>query len=208
MKNFIDEANIFELLDKGKNPSRANIEAIIQKSLKSKGLLPAEAAVLLNCEDEASLNKIFDAAKSIKEQIYGNRLVLFAPLYLSNRCVNNCLYCGFRQDNRKAKRSLLKVSEIIEETKVLISQGHKRLLLVAAEDPAVDINYLEEMIKAVYGTKNGSGSIRRANVNVAPMSEADFKRLKKTGIGTYQLFQETYHQDTYKKVHPSGPKAV
>ena len=207
MRNFINENKIIDILEETKRPSSHRAKTIIKKSLKLKGLSPSEVAVLLNCEDEVVLNSMFTAAERIKKSIYGNRLVLFAPLYLSNRCVNNCLYCGFRRGAFNTKKRLLKVKEVRDETRALISQGHKRLLLVSAEDPAVDIDYLEEIIKAVYETKNGHGSIRRVNVNVAPMDVKDFKRLKNTGIGTYQLFQETYHRDTYKKLHLSGPKS-
>jgi len=207
MKNFINKDKIFDLLERTKRSSNYRAKDTIRKSLKLKGLSPEEVSVLLNCEDEAVLNRLFTAARQIKELIYGNRLVLFAPLYLSNRCINNCLYCGFRQENLDTGKRLLKTKEIRDETRALISQGHKRLLLVSAEDPAVNIDYLEEAIKTVYDTKEGNGSIRRVNVNVAPMGVKDFKRLKDTGIGTYQLFQETYHRDTYNKLHPSGPKS-
>ncbi|MFQ5965681.1 MAG: [FeFe] hydrogenase H-cluster radical SAM maturase HydG [Candidatus Scalinduaceae bacterium] len=207
MKNFINEDKIFDLLERKKKTPNHHAKDIIKKSLNLKGLSPAEVAVLLNCEDDVVLNNIFAAAKQIKELIYGNRLVLFAPLYLSNRCVNDCIYCGFRQGAFDTKKRLLKVKDVRDETRALISQGHKRLLLVSAEDPAVNIDYLEETIKTVYDTKEGNGSIRRVNVNVAPMGIKDFRRLKNTGIGTYQLFQETYHIDTYKKLHPSGPKS-
>jgi len=207
MKNFIKEDTIFNLLEQTKKRPERHTEAVIRKSLKLKGLSPAEVAVLLNCEDEVVLSSIFTAARRIKESIYGNRLVLFAPLYLSNRCINNCLYCGFRHDALNTEKRLLEDDEIREETKALISQGHKRLLLVSAEDPAVNIDYLEDAIKTIYDTKEGNGAIRRVNINVAPMGINDFRRLKNTGIGTYQLFQETYHRETYNQLHPSGPKS-
>ncbi len=207
MKNFINEDKIFDILEKAQSPSGQSIETIINKSLGLKGLDPAEAAVLLNCEDEDELNSIFSAAKQIKEAIYGNRLVLFAPLYLSDRCINNCLYCGFNRKAINTERHLLNANEIRKEAKSLISQGHKRLLLVSAEDNKINVDYLVEAIKIIYETKNGNGSIRRLNVNVAPMEIGDFKKLKGAGIGTYQLFQETYHKDTYTEMHPSGPKS-
>ncbi len=207
MKNFTNEDTIFTLLGETRNPSPQGIESIIDRSLKLKGLSPREVACLLNCEDEALLNRIFTTARQIKDLIYGNRLVLFAPLYLSSRCVNNCLYCGFRQDTSKRSYQLLTVNDVQAEVNTLISHGHKRLLLVSAEDPAVNIDYLEEIIKAIYETKLGNGSIRRVNVNVAPMEVKDFKRLKDLGIGTYQLFQETYHKSTYNTMHLSGPKS-
>ena len=207
MKNFINEDKIFNILEETETPSRQRVETIINKSLTLKGLSPEEAAVLLNCEEEVVFNRIFETAKQIKETIYGNRLVLFAPLYLSNRCVNNCLYCGFRKDNLNTGTRLLDTNEIRKETRALISQGHKRLLIVSAENPAVNIDYLEKAIKTVYDTKEGNGDIRRVNINVAPMGMDNFKRLKDTGIGTYQLFQETYHRDTYNQQHTSGPKS-
>ena len=207
MKNFINEDKIFNILEVTETPSSQCAETIINKSLELKGLSPEEAAVLLNCEEEVALNRIFETAKHIKETIYGNRLVLFAPLYLSNRCVNNCLYCGFRKENLNAGTRLLDTNEIRDETRALISQGHKRLLIVAAENPAVNIDYLENAIKTVYDTKEGNGDIRRININIAPMGIKNFKRLKNTGIGTYQLFQETYHRDTYNQLHTSGPKS-
>ena len=207
MKNFINEDKILDILGKTQSPSRQRIETIINKSLELKGLSPEEAAVLLNCEDDTTVQKIFNTAKQIKETIYGNRLVLFAPLYLSNRCVNNCLYCGFSKENLNTGTRLLDTNEICEETRALISQGHKRLLIVSAEDPAVNIDYLEEAIKTVYDTKEGNGDIRRVNINVAPMGVKDFKKLKDTGIGTYQLFQETYHRDSYNQLHTYGPKS-
>lgn len=207
MKNFINEDTISGLLEQTKKSPERHAKAIIRKSIKLKGLSPSEVAVLLNCEDEVVLNIIFTAARRIKESIYGNRLVLFAPLYLSNRCINNCLYCGFRHDALNTEKRLLKNDEIREETKALISQGHKRLLLVSAEEPAVNIDYLEDAIKTIYDTKEGNGDVRRVNVNVAPMGMKDFKRLKNAGIGTYQLFQETYHRETYNQLHASGPKS-
>lgn len=204
---FIDEKHISETLKQAKEASSSDTERIIEKALKLKGLSPEETAVLISCQDQDLLSKIFDAAKKIKELIYGNRLVIFAPLYLSNSCINNCLYCGFRHDNKDVERKTLRENEIKREVGELESQGHKRLLLVASEDKEVDINYLEEAIKTVYETKDKRGAIRRVNINSAPMGLDEFKRLKKTGIGTYQLFQETYHHETYGKLHPQGPKS-
>ncbi|MCF6148760.1 MAG: [FeFe] hydrogenase H-cluster radical SAM maturase HydG [Candidatus Kuenenia sp.] len=207
MRDFTNEDTINDLLEKTKNPSSRLAETIIQKSLKLKGIGPEEVAVLLNCEDGNVLNNVFSAARQIKESIYGNRLVLFAPLYLSNRCVNECLYCGFRRKSVKTNGRVLTVKEVRDEVNALIAQGHKRLLLVAAEDPTIDIDYLEKMIKTVYDTEVGHGSIKRVNINVAPMDVKDFTRLKNTGIGTYQVFQETYHRESYTTLHPSGPKS-
>ena len=204
---FIDEKHIFGLLKQAEKANRAGLERVVNKALRLKGLTPDETAILICCQDKALLNKIFDAARKVKELIYGNRLVFFAPLYLSNACSNNCLYCGFRKDNKDVMRKILTTNEIRKDVAALESEGHKRLLLVASEDKNVGIDYLEKAIKTVYATKSKVGSIRRVNVNVAPLTLGGFKRLKKAGIGTYQLFQETYHCQTYKKLHPSGPKS-
>lgn len=207
MNIFLKEKDIFAALEKAKDALKKNAEDIINRALKRKGLTPQETAVLLQCEDSETINKIFAAARKIKESIYGKRLVLFAPLYTTNECVNNCLYCAFRKANKELKRRTLTLEEIKEEIKVIEGEGHKRILLVAGEDPkSSNISNLEKIIGTIYNTKNGRGEIRRLNVNVAPLSIKNFKRLKKTGIGTYQLFQETYHRSTYFMVHPGGPK--
>ncbi|VVB98135.1 3-methylornithine synthase [uncultured archaeon] len=204
--SFIKENDIEGMLSLSADSSR--IDSIISKSLEHKGLSQEEAAMLLNVTDAKLLEKMFSAARKIKEAIYGKRLVFFAPLYLTNSCINDCLYCGFRASNKGLKRKVLNPAEIREETLALIKEGQKRLLLVAGEHPvSSNIDYLENAIKTVYNTKHKNGEIRRVNVNVAPLSVADFKRLKEAGIGTYQLFQETYHPGTYGKMHPSGPKS-
>lgn len=191
-----------------KDPCFAPVEKIIERSLDLKGLTLPETARLLLVNNEKQIKKIFSAARAIKDRIYGRRLVIFAPLYTTNECQNNCLYCAFRKANRKLKRKSLSLEEIREEVLALESQGHKRILLVAGEDPAqAGIGHLEKIIETIYKAKTGRGEIRRVNVNVAPLSLGDFRRLKKTGIGTYQLFQETYHRETYGRCHPSGPKA-
>jgi 2-iminoacetate synthase len=191
-----------------KDPSSGSVETIVIKALALKGLTLSETARLLLVDNEKEARPIFKAAKIVKERIYGQRLVLFAPLYTSNECSNNCLYCAFRKDNKKLSRKSLTLEEIRREVKILQAEGHKRILLVAGEDrEQAGIGNLEKIIRAVYQTRNGRGKIRRLNVNVAPLSVEDFRRLKKTGIGTYQLFQETYHRETYGRCHPSGPKA-
>lgn len=206
MKTFINETKILEIISKARF-SKAKARAIIQKAYDLKGLDLKDAALLLNCNDSGFLNEIFKAANRIKELIYGKRVVLFAPLYLSNKCVNNCLYCGFRTGNSKLERKLLTKDEIKKEVEILEAQGHKRLLLVASESPEVNCDYLQDAVRTVYETKNGRGSIRRVNINVAPLKLEEFRRLKKAGIGTYQLFQETYHKETYSKMHLQGPKS-
>lgn len=201
----INEKQIYGYLN---GPAPDPVEKIIEKSLDLRGLSLAETAKLLLAEDEKQMKSIFQAARKIKEKIYGNRLVLFAPLYTTNECSNNCLYCAFRRDNKKIKRRSLTLEEIRREVEILEAEGHKRILLVAGEDPKQSgIGRLEKIIQTIYQTKIGRGEIRRVNVNVAPLSIEDFKRLKRTGIGTYQLFQETYHRGTYEACHPSGPKS-
>ena len=208
MRSFINEDKIELLLSKTKDASARAAGDIIARSLRLKGLSPEEAAVLLNLKDRKTIERMFQAAKKVKELIYGRRLVIFAPLYISNYCVNNCLYCAFRCTNRELSRKRLTIDEIKEEVVILEKQGHKRILLEAGEDPlASRIEHLEKVIPAIYATKCGNGEIRRLNVNVAAMSVPHFKRLKKLKIGTYQLFQETYHPATYAKMHLSGPKS-
>ena len=176
----------------------------MDKARSLSGLTLEEAAAILLSPDPEPL---FEVAREVKEKVYGKRLVLFAPLYLSNRCANNCLYCGFRKDNRDLARKALTFDEVAEETEALIKQGHKRLLLVAGEGQGGDLDYLEMAISTVYATKPEHGEIRRVNVNVAPLPVHGFRRLKEAKIGTYQLFQETYHHLTYERMHPSGPKS-
>jgi 2-iminoacetate synthase len=191
-----------------RSPDSSLVADVIAKARECKGLTPEETAVLLQCEDRDLIQQIFEAARIIKETIYGKRLVLFAPLYITNECVNNCLYCGFRKDNKDLKRKTLTLEEIEEEVRILEDMGHKRLLLVFGEKPEVsNIDYVEKAIEKVYAAKSPKGEIRRINVNCAPLSLEDFKRLKAARIGTYQVFQETYHRKTYENVHPSGPKA-
>ena len=182
------------ILEKAAGAALYEAEAIIQKAESLKGLTPEETAVLLQCEDKDVTGLICKTAERVKESIYGKRLVLFAPLYLSNTCVNNCLYCGFRIDNQELERKVLTEEEIRSEAEALIRDGHKRILIVAGEDPKESsIEYMERAIDIIYTTNVEHGEIRRVNVNVAPMNVEEFKRLKSAGIGTYQLFQETYH---------------
>lgn len=197
---------INELADKTADNSK--IDEILNKAMKLKGLTLEESAELLNVTDEKVGEKIFKAAKELKEIIYGNRIVLFAPLYAANVCTNNCLYCGFRRDNKDIKRRVLTPEEVAEEAKAIMNLGHKRIVLLTGEDyAATGLDYLEECMKKIYEAKVFNGEIRRINVNIAPLSVDDFKRLNSFGIGTYQLFQETYHEETYKFAHPAGKKA-
>lgn len=205
---FIDEARIQSLLDNKSLDQSAYQLEIIQKAKEAKGITLEESAALLSIQSEDVLNELFATAKEVKEKIYGNRLVLFAPLYISNICVNNCLYCAFRRDNRELKRKALTLDEIEEETKFLVSQGHKRILMVTGEHPKKSsIEFIGEAIERVYNVKIGNGNIRRLNINAAPFSVEDFRTIKSFKVGTYQCFQETYHYDTYKLMHPDGPKS-
>ncbi|MDI6743029.1 MAG: [FeFe] hydrogenase H-cluster radical SAM maturase HydG [Smithella sp.] len=208
MKDFINDNQIEKTLVQAKNPSAARVREIISKSNELKGLTPDEVAVLLQTEDDELIDEILQAAHKIKESIYGNRLVLFAPLYVANHCSNNCLYCGFRRDNRELNRVALTMDQIRNEVEVLQREGHKRLLMLCGEHPTrSSLDYFIEAIETAYAVKTEhGGEIRRINVELAPLEVDEFRRLKKTGIGTYLLFQETYHHETYKKMHPSGPK--
>ncbi|MDR0292268.1 MAG: [FeFe] hydrogenase H-cluster radical SAM maturase HydG [Elusimicrobium sp.] len=203
----IDDKLLTSILKNTKTPWQKEIDAILNKAKLLKGITKEEALSLLMVSDEKKLQKIFDAAKFVKEEIYGNRLVLFAPLYISNICANECLYCAFRVSNKTLKRRALTQAEIEKETIELLKQGHKRILLVAGEAyPGGGMKYIYDAVDTVYKTRWNGHSIRRVNVNIAPLSAAEFKELSKHNIGTYQLFQETYHEETYKKLHTSGPK--
>jgi len=208
-RDFIDDTAIGQALESQRNPAPEEIRAIIQKALRVETLLPEEAAALINVADRTLWEEIFDAARAIKKKVYDNRVVTFAPLYVSNLCVNNCAYCGFRSENTVIKRRQLSFEEIKKETEVLAGKlGHKRLIAVYGEHPASGADYIAESLRQIYSvkvkTRSGTGSIRRVNVNAAPMSIDDLKKIKAAGIGTYQVFQETYHHATYTKMHPAG----
>lgn len=200
----IDEKQIFSILEKAKSVSRGEVREIIQKGRACQGLSAAEAAVLLQHDQVEITKEIFAAAKEVKEKIYGKRVVIFAPLYISNKCVNNCVYCGFRRANQDLERKTLNASEIRQQVKILESYGHKRLLIEFGEDPKdAQIDQVVKAVETVYQ----AGDIRRVNVNIAATGVEEYKKLKAVGIGTYQLFQETYHRKTYAEMHPEGPKA-
>jgi 2-iminoacetate synthase len=208
MKDFINDANIENILEKAKNPPPERVREIIAKASELKGLTPEEVALLLQTEDDDLIAMICQTAHKIKEDIYGNRLVLFAPLYVANHCANNCLYCGFRRDNKELNRVALTMEQIKKEVQVLEREGHKRLLMLCGEHPnRSSLEYFMEAIETAYAVKTEhGGEIRRINVEIAPLEVDEYKQLKKTGIGTVVLFQETYHHETYKTMHPSGPK--
>jgi len=208
MQTIINENKIQSVLADAASEDAVRVREILAKALEFGGLNLQEAAQLTAVKNQELLEEIFVAANKVKEEIYGKRVVLFAPLYISNLCANECLYCAFRAANKDLKRKFLMPKEVANETEVLINQGHKRVLLVAGETyPQNDFQYVLDAIKAVYGVKNARGEIRRINVNLAPLDVEGFKRLKDAAIGTYQLFQETYHRDTYKQVHVAGKKA-
>lgn len=208
MKDFIDDNHIENILAKAKNPNDQQVRDIIKKAYELKGLSPDDVSVLLQTENDELIFEILQAAHKIKEDIYGNRLVLFAPLYIANHCSNNCLYCGFRRDNKELDRVALTMEQIKKEVQVLEREGHKRLLMLCGEHPSrSSLDYFMEAIETAYSVKTEhGGEIRRINVEIAPLEAEEYRRLKKTGIGTVVLFQETYHHETYKKMHPSGPK--
>ncbi|MFA5181973.1 MAG: [FeFe] hydrogenase H-cluster radical SAM maturase HydG [Syntrophales bacterium] len=209
MKDFINDALIEQLLEKSQRPAAAQVIEIIGKARELKGLSPKETAVLLQTEDRELIGEIFRAAREVKRSIYGNRLVLFAPLYISNYCANNCRYCGFRRDNKELKRVALTMEQIRKEVEVLEREGHKRVLMLCGEHPQRSaLDYFLEAIETVYAVKTEKGGeIRRINVEIAPLDVDGYQRLKKAGIGTYVLFQETYHHATYREMHPRGPKS-
>jgi len=204
---FIDEAAIGKPLRRPPPKTRAVCGDVLAKAGELKGLDMEDVAVLSSVSDPELLGELFAAARDVKDAIYGSRLVLFAPLYISNMCNNDCLYCAFRVRNKELKRRALTQAEIRHETEVLVDQGHKRVLLVAGESyPKQGFGYVLDSIATIYEVKRGNGEIRRVNVNVAPLSIPDFKALKGSGIGTFQLFQETYHRATYAAVHVGGKK--
>jgi 2-iminoacetate synthase len=188
-------------------PDRAWLADILAKATSLVGLELPEVAALLRVTDPEARQEVFAAARQVKQAIYGRRMVLFAPLYASNECSNNCLYCAFRKDNRDLVRRTLTMDEIREEIRVLEEMGHKRVLLVVGESGVSGADYAAEAISAIYETRSGSGEIRRANANMAPLRIEGFRVLKQAGVGTYQCFQETYHPEQYRHLHPSGPKA-
>ena len=209
-KDFIDEKSIFGNLEKYRQPDKQQVRDILQKSLDIKLLSPEETAVLLNVEDPGLLEEMREAALQVKKKVYDNRIVFFAPLYCSNLCVNSCVYCGFRSDNCAEKRHVLTMEEVRRETEAVIDEGHKRLIAVYGEHPQSDADYIADSMATIYATKrvtptgNGFNNIRRININAAPMSIENLRKLWRAGIGTYQVFQETYHPGRYAELHPAN----
>ena len=207
--DFINDDLIETLLLRARNPEPNRIRGIMAKALSIETLLPDETAALLNVTEPAMWEEIFDAAARVKNAVYDNRVVTFAPLYCANRCVNRCVYCGFRADNGAVQRRVLSFDEIEREARVLAGElGHKRIVAVYGEHPSTSADYIAESMRRIYGVKvpvrKGMGEIRRVNVNAAPMSIEDLRKIQEAGIGTFQVFQETYHHETYAAVHPAG----
>jgi 2-iminoacetate synthase len=206
MQPFLDAEEIQNYLDNAiATPER--VKEIINKSLNKQRLNLEEVAVLLNADSPALIEYIKEAARTLKRNIYGNRIVLFAPLYVGNLCMNNCEYCGFKSSNTKTKRKTLTKNELISNVEALQENGHKRLILVYGEHKKYSPEYIADTVRTVYNVKVGNGEIRRVNINAAPLEIEGFKTVKDSGIGTYQVFQETYHKPSYEAVHLSGKKA-
>jgi len=205
--DFINDQKVWNILETNKNPDFNKIKDVLTKAREMKGLNLEDVAVLTSISDPEMLSMLFNTANEVKETIYGKRLVLFAPLYISNLCANECLYCAFRATNKDIVRNSLSQEHIAREVEVLIKQGHKRVLMVAGESyPNQGFQYVLDSVKTIYSVKSEHGEIRRVNVNIAPLSIEEFRLLKDAGIGTYQIFQETYHRETYSKVHLGGKK--
>ncbi len=204
--DFINEQQIGQTLAAAASDA-GRVREVLAKASEMKGLDAGEVALLTCLEDGELLHELFETANQVKNTIYGKRLVLFAPLYISNLCANECLYCAFRATNKAIIRRSLTQEEIAREVEILISQGHKRILMVAGESyPREGFPYVLKSVQTIYDVKSEHGEIRRVNVNVAPLSVDEFRQLKAEKIGTYQIFQETYHRDTYSKVHVGGKK--
>jgi 2-iminoacetate synthase len=202
--DFIDEQHLNGLLDRQAEPSE--VRDIIAKSLSKQPLSVEETAALLAVSEPALVEEIFNAARQLKRDVYGNRIVLFAPLYIGNECTNDCQYCAFRHSNRQQIRRTLDEDDIRRQVLALEGRGHKRLILVFGEHPHYDAEFMAECVRHVYATSSGHGEIRRVNINAAPLDHAGYATVKASGIGTYQIFQETYHHKTFRQVHPQGTR--
>ena len=207
-QSFVNIDLIEKLISNENMPSDEEFNKVMEKAELGKDTLTLEeVAVLLNSSQKERVERIFETAKEIKERVYGHRVVLFAPLYLGNKCMNLCTYCGFKATNTEIDRLTLDLDQIDAEVNTLIGQGHKRLILVYGTHPDYTAEYIAKTVEKTYTVKGENGEIRRVNINAAPMSVEDFKKIGDSGIGTYQIFQETYHEPTYNRVHPKGEKA-
>ncbi len=199
--DFIDDAKL-DSLCKGIREDKVRVREVVAKSMEKKPLSVDETAVLLSAESPELVEEIFNAARQLKKDVYGNRIVIFAPLYIGNYCVNDCVYCAFRRSLRTTVRKTLNQSELVSQIEALEEKGHKRLILVFGEHPNYTSDFIADTVKTVYSIKKDHGEIRRVNINAAPMNHDGYKKVKESGIGTYQIFQETYHHGTYAKMHP------
>lgn len=209
-EEFIHHEEILETLEyaQSNKGNRELVEQLIEKATLCKGLTHREATLLLECNEPDLTERIFHLAKEIKQKFYGNRIVMFAPLYLSNYCINGCVYCPYHAKNKTISRKKLTQEEIRQEVIALQDMGHKRLALEAGEHPTQNpIDYILDSIRTIYSIKHKNGAIRRVNVNIAATTVENYRRLKDAGIGTYILFQETYHKENYEALHPTGPKS-
>ena len=205
MQPFIDKDEIWDYINHTK-PTITRVKEVIQKSLEKNRLTLEETAVLVNADDPESIEAIKVGARTLKQNVYGSRIVLFAPLYVGNQCNNDCKYCGFRASNKDALRKTLSKEELIKNVEALEDNGHKRLILVYGEHPDYSADFIAETVRTVYEVKRDNGEIRRVNINAAPLEIEGYKKVKDAGIGTYQVFQETYHPEAYKIYHPTGRK--
>jgi 2-iminoacetate synthase len=203
--DFIDDAAIQALIARPR-PDSARLKDLLAKSLDKQALSPEETAELIAADGPEQIQAIFETARELKRRVYGNRIVLFAPLYIGNRCINDCVYCAFRRTNTEQIRRTLAPKEIEGQVLALEKKGHKRLILVFGEHAEYSADYIADCVRAVYAVKDGRGEIRRVNINAAPFDHEGFKTIKASGIGTFQVFQETYHHETYARMHPTGTR--
>jgi len=204
-EDFIDDARLDALL-RATRPDAARVREVLAKSLSKQALTVEETAALLAADAPDLVEEIFEGARELKRSVYGNRIVLFAPLYIGNHCINDCLYCAFRRSNPDAVRRTLSPDEIAQQVLALEDKGHKRLILVFGEHPRYTPDFIHDCVKLVYRVKRGKGEIRRVNINAAPQDVPGYRRIKQAGIGTFQIFQETYHHETYARCHPAGTR--
>lgn len=202
-RDFIDDDKIWRQLNKWENPRPADVRVVLKKAEQKIRLDPEETAILIQNRDRDTIEDMYALANKLKREIYGDRIVFFAPLYISDKCANNCMYCGFRSTNKEISRKTLTMDEIGQEVRIMIGEGQKRTVLVYGESPETNIDFMCETVRKVYSVKSEHGEIRRANINCAPLSGEELAKFKKVGIGTFQVFQETYHHATYQKVHPA-----
>ncbi|MFA9380018.1 MAG: [FeFe] hydrogenase H-cluster radical SAM maturase HydG [Acetanaerobacterium sp.] len=202
--DFIDDDKIWAQLNQKQNPSREEVRRVLKKAEGCVRLDPEETAILIQNQDETTIGEMFELAHRLKQEVYGDRIVFFAPLYVSDECANNCTYCSFRSSNAAIHRKTLTMDELEEEVRIMVDEGQKRTVLVYGESPVTNADFIRDTVEKVYSVKSAHGEIRRANINCAPLRVDELRKLKDIGIGTFQVFQETYHHETYRKMHPAG----